>query len=470
MSVGEKLALDTTKQETAISSNRMKTQTAIENTVSREKNRVPLFVMPCVRIAVFLLDGVLSILCFALAFAWRENKTIFAADERIFSREFAPYAAILPFVILIRLTMFLYQHIYKTRGAFSYTTEIVKIFKAVSVGSLLIIAVAFLFRGGFEFRNFSYSRGVFLLDFALAITAFSAFHLALRYAQTVIRKRDINLIPTLVVGSGTQAVNTIRELKARPDLGYRIVGIIPISTTQNGFDVPIVGDIGDLSSLIKELAIQEVVIADDSISHETLFDAMMKIGRKQRVEFRIAPSLFDVLPQKTQVEQIGVLPMVTLFREPLSDFERIVKRVSDVVISLIALVLLAPVWLIITFFIKFDSRGAILFRQERVGMDGRIFLCFKFRTMFADADQDFHKNYYRENIAGNQTANTGNNEKPVYGKPANDKRITRTGRFLRRSSLDELPQLLNVLRGEMSVVGAPPPIPYEVEEYELLQR
>lgn len=103
-------------------------------------------------------------------------------------------------------------------------------------------------------------------------------------------------------------------------------------------------------------------------------------------------------------------------------------------------------------------------------MDGRIFLCYKFRTMIVDADESLHKESYRRNIEGDQEANAGDEKKPVFGKVKNDPRITKTGRWLRRSSLDELPQLFNVIRGEMSFVGPRPPIPYEVEDYDLRHR
>jgi exopolysaccharide biosynthesis polyprenyl glycosylphosphotransferase len=196
----------------------------------------------------------------------------------------------------------------------------------------------------------------------------------------------------------------------------------------------------------------------------------MKIGRERRVEFRLAPSVFNFLPQKTSVEQIGILPMVRLFREPLSDAERFLKRLSDIVISLIILILFTPIWLFIALLIKLDSKGSILFKQERVGMDGRVFLCYKFRTMFADSDENLHREAYEKNIKGTEEANAGDEEKPVFGKVKDDPRITKIGRFLRRVSLDELPQFLNVLRGDMSVVGARPPIPYEVESYEIYHR
>jgi FlaA1/EpsC-like NDP-sugar epimerase len=111
--------------------------------------------------------------------------------------------------------MLVYQRVFRLHGAFSYINEFIKVFKAVAVGSLLIVSFTFLFRGGFAFREFSYSRGVFVLDFALALIVFPAFHLSLRYLQTLVRARDINLIPTLVVGTNAEAEQTIRELQER---------------------------------------------------------------------------------------------------------------------------------------------------------------------------------------------------------------------------------------------------------------
>jgi exopolysaccharide biosynthesis polyprenyl glycosylphosphotransferase len=453
----------------------MKVERAIETktTLVREANRVPRWVMPLVKASIFTFDALLTVVCFMLAFVWRESSPIWAAGERVWSREFAPYGAVLIFAVPIRLTMFLYQNVYRLSGAFSYTKEAVKIFKAVSVGSLLIVASAFLFRGGFAYRDFSYARGVFILDFVIAAVFFATFHLILRYAQALIRQRDINLIPTLIVGSSADTEQTTRELQSRPDLGYRVVGIVSnddLKTSSTISGVSIIGNLVDLPILIKQLAIQEVIITDNKISHEILFEAMMKIGRRQRVEFRLAPSLFEVLPQKTEIEQIGVLPMISLFREPLSDAERIIKRVSDVFIATIALILLLPLWVFIAILIRLDSHGKILFRQERVGMDGRIFLCYKFRTMYANADENLHRESYKQNIAGNLEPSEVNENEPVFGKVKDDPRITKVGRWLRRSSLDELPQLLNVLTGDMSVVGPRPPIPYEVEEYELWHR
>jgi exopolysaccharide biosynthesis polyprenyl glycosylphosphotransferase len=469
----------------------MKSETVVEKkiekkaAVSKVENRVPPFVLPLVKTLIFAADACLTVFCFTLAFRWREGAAVLSETAWIWSKEFEPYAGVLLFAVPCRLIMLSYQRVYRLQGAFSYTAEAIKIFKAVAVGSLLIVSWAFLFRGGFAFREFSYSRGVFLFDFALALLIFTIFHLALRRVQTFFRQRDINLIPTLIVGTNREAEQTIGELRMRPHLGYRVLGTI---TAEKGDELRItndelrnnsnenesirnpIGSLNDLPRLIRELEIQEVIITDDKIPSERFFEIMLEIGRRQKVEFRFAPSLFNVLPQKTSVEQIGVLPMVRLFREPLSDVEKFVKRAFDIMIAGAAIALLSPIWLIVSILVKLDSPGTVFFRQERVGMDGRVFLCYKFRTMLSDADDRIHREAYRKNIEGATEANAGDDEKPLFGKVKNDPRITRVGNWLRRSSLDELPQFLNVLRGEMSVVGARPPIPYEVEEYDPAHR
>lgn len=455
----------------------MKAEATIEavRTVAKAENRVPAWVMPTVKAAVLTVDAAIAIFAFFLAFKLREGEPILSSTAWAWSREFVPYAGILYFAVAARVAMLIYQRTLRFHGAFSYTQEAIKVFKAVSVSSLLIIAWAFLFRGGFAFREFSYARTVFVIDFAIALAAYLIFHLLLRFLQARARYRDINLIPTLVVGTNQEAEQTIRELGERRDLGYRVVGVLSgsedtLPTFENGSGLPVIGTIEDLPERVRDLSIQEVIITDHSMTSDRLFEAMMKIGRRHRVEFRFAPNLFELLPQKTSVDQIGVLPMVRLFREPLSDAERFVKRLSDIVISLLAAILLLPISLLIAVWIRLDSRGRVLFRQERVGMDGRIFLCYKFRTMRADADHNVHREAYRKNIEGDGEANAGDDDKPVFGKVKDDPRVTRAGRFLRRTSLDELPQFLNVLIGDMSVVGPRPPIPYEVEDYAIAHR
>jgi exopolysaccharide biosynthesis polyprenyl glycosylphosphotransferase len=443
----------------------------------RVPGRAPRWVIPAVKIALVLSDALIAAAAFAGAFAFREGGQLWeltSVGSFHWSARFAPYGTLLPFVIITRLLTLRYYDLYRLRGEFSFVEDAIRLFKSAAIGSLLIVAAAFLYRGGFAYRSFSYARSVFLLDFGFAFVGIVLTRVLVRGAQTFARGRGINLIPTLVVGRGPEAALCIREMRERPALGYRVIGVVENKRNEAEScgtfeDVPVVGDLRSLPEAIRDAGANEVIIADPQVDGDALFDVMMRCGRRRGVEFRIAPNLFNCLPRKTEIDQIGALPMIRLFREPLSSSARLLKRTSDIIIASLALILAAPLWLLIALLIKLSSRGPIFYAQERVGMDGRMFLCYKFRTMQLGADSKLHREYQKQFIAGNAAANLGDGERPVY-KFQSDARVTQVGRWLRRTSLDEVPQLLNVLRGEMSVVGPRPPIPYEVEHYEMWHR
>lgn len=448
--------------------------------VVRAAGRAPWWMISAVKTALAATDIALAAGCFIAAFYLREGGAVLRVFDGAgfgWSAKFLPYAALLWFVVPIRALTFAYYDLYRLRGEFSFVDEAVRIFKATATASLLIVAAAFMYRGVYSFRAFSYARGVFVWDFLLALVTYMSVRFAVRGAQTLARRRDINLLPTLVVGRGSVAALCIKEMHARPELGYRVIGVIENGETDDDDDVvprlfegvPVIGNLDRLPDIIREARASEVIITDTHISGNELFEVMMRCGRTGKVEFRIAPSLFNFLPSKTEIDQIGALPMIRLFREPLSNAARIVKRASDIFVSALALTLFAPIWLVIAAFIKLDSKGSVFYLQERVGMDGRVFLFYKFRTMRVDADDAAHREYQRRFIAGAPDANLGDDARPAY-KLRGDNRVTRIGTVLRRLSLDELPQLLNVVRGDMSIVGPRPPIPYEVEAYDLWHR
>ena len=449
----------------------------VEASIVRAPSRAPHWVIPTIKSALLAADSLIAAASFIVAYHLREGGLIFQtarASSFAWSARFAPYGALVLFVILIRVLALRYYDLYRLRGEFSFFDDGIRVFKSTAIGSLLIVAAAFLYRGGFNYRAFSYARSVFVLDFLIALASFYFVRLLLRSAQTFFRLRGINLIPTLVVGRGPEAAFCIKEMRERPSLGYRVIGAVDSGARGeqvSGFyeGVPIVSDLAGLPEAIRESRANEVIIADSHVDGDALFDVMMRCGRRRGIEFRIAPSLFNCLPSKTEVDQIGALPMIRLFREPLSDFARGTKRISDIAIAALMLALFSPFWFLIALLIKFDSKGPIFYTQERVGMDGRIFVVYKFRTMSVDADSEIHREYQRKFIAGHAEANVGDATEPAY-KLRDDPRITRVGRWLRRFSLDEVPQLFNVLLGDMSIVGPRPPIPYEVEAYELRHR
>jgi exopolysaccharide biosynthesis polyprenyl glycosylphosphotransferase len=439
--------------------------------------RAPRWVVPLVKLGLVLGDTTLTLICFVAAFYVRHYQWIIqrgAGGSLSWSRDFTPYAVLLPLIIPIRLLLLRYYDLYRVRGEFSFVDDVARVFKATAISSLLVVAAAFMYRGGVQFRTYSYSRAIFVLDFAFIFASVSLLRMIFRSGQVMMRRRGINLIPTLIVGRGAEAALCIREMRARPEIGYRVIGIVDNERAEvlkgTSFEgVPVIGSLETLPEAIRESRANEVIISDPNVPGEKLFEVMIQTGRRRGVEFRIAPTLLNCLPSKTEIDQVGSLPMVTLFRSPLSSGARIVKRSSDLSIAAVALSVLAPLWLLIALLIKLDSRGPIFYKQERVGMDGRIFLFYKFRSMHVGADDATHREYQRAYISGRADSNLGDDERPVF-KLRGDARITRVGKLLRKTSLDELPQLFNVLRGDMSVVGPRPPIPYEVENYQVWHR
>jgi exopolysaccharide biosynthesis polyprenyl glycosylphosphotransferase len=448
-----------------------------EARAARVPARAPRWAVPLVKTCLALTDSTLAVASFVSAFYLRHHATILqrtSAGNFTWTSDFAPYAVLLPLVISIRLLLLRNYDLYRLRGEFSFVDDLARVFKATAIGSLLMVAAAFMYRGGVTFRTFSYSRGIFALDFVLALASIAIVRMLLRAGQIAARRRGVNLIPTLIVGRGAEAALCIQEMRAHPELGYRVIGIVEngqvTTRSPSAFEgVSVIGTLKDLPAAIRESQANEVIISDPNVPGEALFDVMIQTGRRRGVEFRIAPTLLNCLPSKTEIDQVGSLPMVTLFRSPLSQAARAAKRASDLLIASVTLIILAPLWLLIALLIKLDSRGPVFYKQERVGMDGRVFLFYKFRTMQAGVDDAEHREFQVRYIKGEPESNLGDAERPAY-KLRNDRRVTRVGRILRKTSLDELPQLFNVLRGDMSVVGPRPPIPYEVESYELWHR
>lgn len=427
-------------------------------------------------------DGVLVSALFLLAYWLRHpEKTIFIWSEKQlgmltlwlpagFETNYAPYLSVLYFVPLVQVATFWYRGLYKVRGEFSFSEDFINIFKAVSIGALLVTVLAFFYRGGFAYSAFSYSRTIFIVFYLLNLTVFLGYRAALRSLQTFYRRRHINVIPILIVGANRVAEMCINEIAHDPKLGRRVVGFVtanglsPKSETLNHW--PTLGRYDEMHRFIRLYGIGEVLITDPEIPTQMLFDTMVKCGRGTRVTFRVVPNLLNCIPRKTYVEQLGAVPMVRLFEEPLSVSARLFKRSIDVLVSTLILFVAAPLWIVVALAIKLGSRGPVLYRQERVGMDGQVFLLYKFRSMTNSTEVDqAHREYMQRVIKKEGKVNLGTEDEPSY-KFINDSRLTRIGKWLRQTSLDELPQLFNVFKGEMSLVGPRPPIPYEVECYE----
>jgi exopolysaccharide biosynthesis polyprenyl glycosylphosphotransferase len=246
------------------------------------------------------------------------------------------------------------------------------------------------------------------------------------------------------VGTGKPALEVAKEIERRRNWGYELVGLIsprPISISKRKKGYPILGSLRSLVKIVKEKAIDRVIVASP-VKHRDLLEKLAE-SSEMDVKVDVIPELYEIFIGRVDHGLIGDIPLVELTRKPIPDWLSLSKRAFDIFFSLFLLILLFPFMLLITFLIKLTSKGPIIYKQERVGQGEKNFWLYKFRTMIEDAEKE-----------------TG----PVLATE-DDPRITPIGRFLRRYRLDELPQLVNILKGEMSFVGPRPERPYFVKQF-----
>jgi len=264
----------------------------------------------------------------------------------------------------------------------------------------------------------------------------------------------------MVVGTGKRATKFVQMVKQHPEWGMKIVGIIDDEPEKIGTDVSnikVIGLLKDIPDILHEKIVDEVVFIIPRLWLSRVEESILSCER-EGIKVSVAVDLFDFKIGKLEATDLGGIPLMRLETTPGSPWQLFIKRGTDFIVSLVALVLLAPVLLLIAVVIKLNSRGPLFFKQVRNGMNGRKFTLLKFRSMVVGAEK-----IQEELIALNEM------DGPVF-KIKNDPRMTKIGKFLRKTSLDELPQLINVLKGDMSLVGPRPPIPGEVTNYKTWQR
>ncbi|MFY9558508.1 MAG: sugar transferase [Blastocatellia bacterium] len=456
--------------------------TVAKQAIKAEKRKRSPFVAALPLAALVLVDIALSLAGFVVSYKLRQHTEIFLWRPRKSAwpigvvNDFEPYLGFLFFVPLVKVYMLRRYGLYKLRGEFSFGNDLAKIFSATTLASLVLVMIAFLFRQGFSYSegrlvslDFSYSRLVFVYDWLIAIAAFWVTRAVVRVVQILYRLSERNLIPTVVVGCGEMAQVCISEISEKSRLGYKLVGAVRARINEDtsglaGYGVRMLGGFDDLPELVKRYGVEEVLITDTRINPRKMFEVLMECGRDHHIKYRVIPNLFDCLPGKTEIATIGSLPMIKLYEEPLRGSQRVLKRGIDMIVSIALLLLTWPFWVALAILIKMESSGPVLLRQERVGMDGNVFSMIKFRSMADGVDDQAHRELMRRTING-EDANQGTPDEPIYGKLKDDPRLTKIGSWMRRYSVDELPQIFNVLLGQMSIVGPRPPIPYEVRHY-----
>lgn len=351
------------------------------------------------------------------------------------------------------IAVFVYRGLYSRYRTAARLDELYNVMKSLIIVAFLMMAVSILL------PQLPYNRAAVVGNFIVSLALIDAWRIASRKAVGFLARRGVGMVRVLIYGAGTTGRLLAHQVKLHPEFGYEVVGFVDddpakIGKTYEGNSV--LGNYQQLPSLLVDYNIDEVIVAIPSAPHRDLLNVVFDL-RERRIHFQVVADLFELVTRRVTVNQIGSIPLLRLWREPLDGWQGHLKRLLDVVAAALGIVLLLPLWLIIMALIKIDSRGPVFYRQERVGKGGRRFRIYKFRSMVAGADELLP-----------ELAQFNEMDGPIF-KMKNDPRITRVGKWLRRFSLDELPQLLNVLKGDMSLVGPRPPLPHEAEQYERWQ-
>ncbi|WP_232278714.1 sugar transferase [Paenibacillus sp. 481] len=324
--------------------------------------------------------------------------------------------------------------------------EIIKTSRALSFAIILAVGLSFLF------KITDLSRIVITSFWLVTIVTTSIVRFIKRKLYLKLASQQLLAKSVIIVGAGKIGQALIKEFQQYKWLGYRVVGYIDDEININIEGISCLGKITDLRKLIEnEILIDEIIISIPS--ERELVHAIISDFRKSPIEIKIIPDMFNLVFSSVQVGNINSLPTVSLVRTPMKGAGYILKRTNDLLLSTIGLVLVLPVLLFTAVCIKLESRGPILYKQKRIGKNGKPFNMYKFRSMVQNADDLLTTLAQQNEVEG------------IAFKMKNDPRITKVGRFIRKYSIDELPQLFNVLRGNMSLIGPRPPLEIEVQQY-----
>jgi len=412
--------------------------------------------------ALFVVDIVLINGAFVLAYFMRENWHGFYSIDLfpsviVMGRSIASMSAhlwLLLLIVPIWEGMLLCAKIFRPSRTAGFIDTIWTVAASVFVATGIFGALAFALRLTFM------SRGFIMIFVALSILFLSVERCAFVLAFRILRRRNRNLNYVLVVGTGPRARVFIEDMETHPEWGMRVVGLVDKDSDMIGRSVAghtVIGGLCDISRLLIDNVVDLVVfvVPRDWIGQ---IGESIRHCKLQGVDVQVTLDLFEYDIGQVRLGTFGRFPVLALESIAIHPFEAAIKRGLDIVGSALLLILLAPVFFAIILAIKLDSRGPVVYAQRRHGLRGREFSMLKFRTMVRNADGLLDELRLQNEMSG------------AAFKLADDPRVTRVGRFLRRFSLDELPQLLNVLKGDMSIVGPRPLIASEKDKYEEWQR
>jgi len=390
-------------------------------------------------IGLMFTDAVMIALAFLIAYIIRAETA--KVDPNVKLGAFSDYAGMLLVQVVAIVTVAFSSQLYHLVRAVSKIDEFYAVFGAASIGTMMSVAVSTLLFKSFEF---DFPRVLIIYAWVFTILLVTLGRWLYRAVQVQLQARGVGRDRALIVGTGDIGQLVLDKIKSSPYLGYEVVGFV--SKNGNG-DLtelsgrPVLGRSDNLPQLIDEYQIDEVIIALPEAAHDEILDLISKCS-KADLSIKVFPDLFQIIANQVSIDDLGGLPLLSIRDVRLRGWRVTVKRLMDVTISAVGLVVLSPFMFLLAILIKLESPGPVFYVQERMGLDAKPFLMLKFRSMRQDAE-----------ASG-----------PGWTKQ-NDPRRTRLGTILRKLNVDEFPQLINVLIGEMSVVGPRPERPVYVEQF-----
>lgn len=418
------------------------------------------------RITLFILDAAFITLAFWLAHYLRYHilyknsvlnflRTNFESNTTL--REYyTPLEGFLALEIAIvvgLIAIFAIRGLYKIRLTGSWFRQVWVITSSATFG------LAFLITYYFVFQPPSNSRLLVPFVWGTAILVLCLERLIIAIVMGMLYRLGLGETRLLVVGSGRLGKMMMQHITANPNLGYSIVGFLhDMDGPPSDFGrFKMLGTLDDLGMVIRSMQVDEVILALPAHMHQQSIRSV-RLCERLGTSFKLVPDLYELSLSRIDMEAVEGIPLINIKQFSLNAPQRAVTRLIDITVATLALILCTPLWLCIALAIRLNSRGSIIYKQTRIGLNGCPFKMYKFRSMYSDADQVLEALWSQNEAQG-----------PLF-KMRDDPRITRVGKFLRYSSLDEFPQLINVLCGEMSLVGPRPSLPHEVAQYEEWQK
>jgi exopolysaccharide biosynthesis polyprenyl glycosylphosphotransferase len=397
-----------------------------------------------------LSDALLILVAFALAYYLRYQLQWFRSVDPAFQVTIWAYAPFALALVAALLISFRLSGVYPYKPGRNVVEEGYVIATATTMGVVVLIVISL------AFNPLSYSRLIYLYTAVLVTILLSLSRGLIALVRNHLRRFGIGVQRVLLIGVGDVGRMVMRTIAARPDFGYQLVGFLDDNPAKGSTDIGpfrALGPVENCGAILDQFEVDSVIVCLPWQTHRTI-QRLLNTCDQNHVRALVVPDFFQMTKDQMQVEQLNGIPLISKRAVVITGWNYVLKRAADILLGAVAGLALSPIMLAVALAIRLDSPGPVIYSQTRVGRNGRLFRCHKFRSMVEGADQMVHDLTEQNEASG-----------PLF-KLRDDPRRTRVGRFIRRWSIDELPQLWNVLKGEMSIVGPRPNLPDEVAHYQ----